>query len=184
LLSCGIATYLPNGDGTFRAVFSAQSTLAPVDWSTATITAGDFNGDGRTDVEVSSLGLGGVLDYLSNGDGTFHEASGPATSLPRQLDFGLAVSDEQLWLARSGNDLQIDVMGTTSQRTVSNWFAPTGNQPLEITAGGLKLDNQVAQLVQAMATYSSNNPGFNPVAASQVPNDTALQNTIAAAWHS
>ena len=75
-------------------------------------------------------------------------------------------------------------MGTTSQRTVSNWFAPTGNQPLEIIAGGLKLDNQVAQLVQAMATYSSNNPGFNPVAASQVPNDTALQNTIAAAWHS
>ncbi len=30
----------------------------------------------------------------------------------------------------------------------------------EITAGGLKIDSQISQLVQAMATYSANNTGL------------------------
>jgi hypothetical protein len=53
-------------------------------------------------------------------------------------------------------------------------------------AGGLKIDNQVSQLVQAMATYSANNPGFDPTASSihTIPNDTNLQSSVAAAWHS
>lgn len=88
-----------------------------------------------------------------------------------------------LWFATSGNNLQIDVMGTTNQLTVPNWITAGGNQPLEITAGGLKLDGEVSQLVQAMATYSSGNPAFNPTAASQSPTDSALQGAIAAAWH-
>lgn len=67
---------------------------------------------------------------------------------------------------------------------MADWLTAGGNKALEITAGGLKLDNQISQLVQAMATYSANNPGFDPVTASQAPNDTSLQNAIAAAWHS
>jgi hypothetical protein len=55
----------------------------------------------------------------------------------------------------------------------------------EITAGGLKLDSQISQLVQAMATYSAANPGFDPTSSSvhTLPNDTALQSSMAAAWH-
>jgi hypothetical protein len=34
-----------------------------------------------------------------------------------------------------------------------------------------------------MATYSANNPSFNPATASQMPNDPTLQAAIAAAWH-
>jgi hypothetical protein len=49
--------------------------------------------------------------------------------------------------------------------------------------GGLKLDSQVAQLVQAMATYAANNPGFDPTAVFQGAHDPALQSAIAAAWH-
>jgi VCBS repeat protein len=33
--------------------------------------AGDFNGDGKTDIAISAWRLGGVGVYLSNGDGTF-----------------------------------------------------------------------------------------------------------------
>jgi hypothetical protein len=51
------------------------------------------------------------------------------------------------------------------------------------TADGLKLDSQVAQLVSAMASFSSANPGFDPTTATQVPNDPALQGVVAAAWH-
>jgi hypothetical protein len=53
-----------------------------------------------------------------------------------------------------------------------------------ITARGLKLDSQVAQLVQAMATYAADNPSFNPVTATEAPKSSALQSAIAAAWHS
>jgi hypothetical protein len=70
--------------------------------------------------------------------------------------------------------------------TVNGWFSSSSNQLQEIAAGGLKIDNQISQLVQAMATYSAANPGFDPTASSvhTLPNDTSLQNTLAAAWHS
>jgi hypothetical protein len=166
------------------------------------------NGASASDtlVGITSTVVSGSNDTLIAGSGTdtlsatgssdfyqFGQSSGQAiivngassnTSASNQLNFGTGISDQQLWFARSGNDLQIDLMGTSSEATVAGWFASTGNQLSEITAGGLKLDSSVAQLVQAMATYSSNNPGFNPSAASQAPNDTALQNSIAAAWHS
>ena len=74
-------------------------------------------------------------------------------------------------------------MGSQTQATVAGWFSGAGAQLGEITAGGLKLDTQVAQLVQAMATYSAANPGFNPVAAIAAPNDPTLQTQIAASWH-
>jgi hypothetical protein len=57
------------------------------------------------------------------------------------------------------------------------------NQLDQITAGGFTLfNNQVAQLVQAMATYSANNLGFDPTAVAQAPNDPTLQNAIPTRW--
>jgi hypothetical protein len=34
-----------------------------------------------------------------------------------------------------------------------------------------------------MATFASNNPGFDPTLTAQAPNDANLQSTLAAAWH-
>jgi len=50
---------------------------------------------------------------------------------------------------------------------------------------GSMLDTQLNVLVQAMATYSSGHPGFDPTAPinSSAPNDPALQSAIAADWH-
>ena len=45
------------------------------------------------------------------------------------------------------------------------------------------LDSQVAQLVQAMATYTAGHAGFDPTAVTQMPNDSPLQSAIASAWH-
>jgi hypothetical protein len=102
-----------------------------------------------------------------------------------ELDFLGGITDDELWFAHSGNDLQIDLMGTTTEVTIANWFG-SGNHPLqEITAGGLKLDSQISQLVQAMATYSANNSGFDPTASTvhSIPNDSGLQTALATAWH-
>ena len=68
----GIGSYLSNGDGTFHAVYSSQIGADWVDWPTAKVISGDFNGDGKTDIAVIALGLGGIGSYLSNGDSAFH----------------------------------------------------------------------------------------------------------------
>jgi DNA/RNA endonuclease YhcR with UshA esterase domain len=75
----GIATYLSNGDGTFTAVFSPQgATHTDWDsWSSPKVVTGDFLGNGRTDIAVLNPGQGGIADYLSNGDGTFHAVFSP-----------------------------------------------------------------------------------------------------------
>jgi hypothetical protein len=35
-----------------------------------------------------------------------------------------------------------------------------------------------------MATFQTNNPGFDPTAVAQAPNDPTVQAAIAASWHS
>jgi hypothetical protein len=75
-----------------------------------------------------------------------------------------------------------DILGSSTDVTVNNWFSSSANQLHEIVVGGLKLDSQVSQLVQAMATYSVNNPAFDPTSSdnSTLPNDASLQNAVAA----
>jgi hypothetical protein len=103
----------------------------------------------------------------------------------REIDFGAGVAHDQLWLQRSGNELQIDLLGTNQDLTVSGWYAGNARAQVQsIDAGdGLKLDSQLQQLVTAMATYSANNAGFNPTQVAQMPTDQTLQTAIAGAWH-
>jgi Ca2+-binding RTX toxin-like protein len=101
-----------------------------------------------------------------------------------EIDFTGGITDQNLWFQQSGNNLQIDLLGTNDQITVNNWFSGAGFQVTSIDADGLKIDSQLAQLVSAMATYGANNSGFNPTTATSMPTDATLQSTIAAAWHS
>jgi len=133
---------------------------------------------------LTNTGTGGFYDY-NTGAGQAVIANGASTnaSASNELDFGSGITDNKLWFEHVGNDLQIDLMGTANKVDIAGWFSSPGNQLQEITAGGLKLDSQVSQLVQAMATYSANNTGFSPAVATQAPNDPALQSAIAASWH-
>jgi hemolysin type calcium-binding protein/hemolysin type calcium binding protein len=103
-----------------------------------------------------------------------------------EIDFGAGVAHDQLWLQRSGNDLQIDLLGTNQDLTVSGWYAGNARAQVQsIDAGDdLKLDSQLQQLVAAMATFSANNAGFDPTQVAQMPTDQTLQTAITAAWHS
>ncbi len=185
-----------NGAGTSDALVGITTVVASGGNDTLTAGSGTdtltANGSGATLIAGSGTdrlidnGTGGFYQF-GRGDGTstiVNGASG-ATSPSNELDFGAGVSDENLWFIKSGNNLQIDIMGTNSHVTVSGWFANAGNDLQEITAGGLEIDSQVSSLVQAMATYSANNHGFSPTASgnTQAPNDPNLQAAIAAAWH-
>lgn len=134
---------------------------------------------------MTDVGAAGHYEYDAGaGQAMIINGSSGQAAASNELDFGSGITDERLWFRRTGNNLQIDLLGGTSEVIVRDWFAATGNQLAEITAGGLKLDSSVAQLVQAMAVYSATHPDFNPTSVAQAPNDPALQSAIAAAWHS
>jgi hypothetical protein len=191
-LSHGItATNLAAG-----APVAAEQGLAGADSFTGT-TGNDYV-TGRAGNDV--LAGGGGNDTLVGGGGydTYQIAAGAGhtvvnnlasdgvTTANGEIDFGAGITDQKLWFVQSGNDLQIDVLGTTQQVTVAGWFggnARAQTQSIVDTTDGLKVDSQVSQLVSAMAAYSAANPGFDPTQTSQVPNDPNLQGAVAAAWH-
>lgn len=114
---------------------------------------------------------------IYNGSATNGAASG-------DVSFGSSITSTDLWFQRYGNALVIDVLGTHEQVTIEGWYKYTNRDVQEITADGLVLDSRVSQLVQAMATYSADHPGFDPATATQMPSDPTLQTALANAWHS
>ena len=139
-------------------------------------------GGAGNDTLIGGAGNNAYLASAATGQTTI-DANGTAGAT-NVLDFVGGITDENLWFQQSGNDLKIDLLGTHTQVDVNGWFANSHNQLQEISAGSLKVDSQVSQLVQAMATYSANNPGFDPTSSgASVPNDTSLQTAVSAAWH-
>ena len=135
----------------------------------------------------NNIMVGGAnATYLYHpGDGSDVIVNGTAseTTATGMLDFGSTLSADNFWFVKSGNDLQIDILGAHEQVTVADWFAGGSHQLQEIKAGGVEIDANVQQLVQAMAVYSTAHPGFDPTATSQMPSDAHLQTGVAASWH-
>jgi hypothetical protein len=128
--------------------------------------------------------------YLASSGGghvTINNATSSGSAAQGQLDFSSGITKENLWFVQSGNNLNIDIMGTQNQFTIANWFGtnPAASLAEIVDGSGLKLDSAVSQLVQAMATYSANNTGFDPTASglTSLPADTNLQSAVGAAWH-
>jgi hypothetical protein len=78
-----VAIYLGNGDGTFTLAAS-QPTVNLV--NPASVTAGDFNGDGILDLAIADAGSTALTILKGNGDGTFTQVSGEPT-LPQFSNF-------------------------------------------------------------------------------------------------
>jgi Ca2+-binding RTX toxin-like protein len=173
-----------------QAINDAASTFTWTGSSTnPTLTGNDYG------YNIFQLG-GGLETAIGGARNNVYQASTstgqadivlPASAASKnELDFVGGIASNNLWFQQSGNDLKIDLLGTNTQVNVSGWFSGGSNELQEITAGGLKIDSQISQLVQAMATYSAGNPGFDPTASSvhTIPNDASLQSSLAAAWHS
>lgn len=135
--------------------------------------------------EVANGGERSNIYQVSASTGQAEIRLSTAASSKNELDFMAGITDENLWFKQSGNNLEIDILGTNTSVTIDDWFSGSAGALQTISAGGLKIDSQISQLVQAMATYSAHNPGFNPASSSvhTLPGDSALQSTLAAAWH-
>jgi serralysin len=123
------------------------------------------------------------LYHPGDGRDVIINGTAAATAASGTLDFGAGMSADNFWFVKSGNDLQVDILGTHEQVTIADWFAGGSHQLQEIKAGGLELDAGVTQLVQAMATYAGSHPGFDVTATAQLPSDAQLHAIIAASWH-
>jgi Ca2+-binding RTX toxin-like protein len=166
------ADYLDGGSGVNTAYYDTSSNAVQVNLAAHAGLSGDAQGDvlvniqnvvgssfgdnltgdagnniliGKGGADAYAFGRGGGQDTIVNGLSGNSGATGA-------LDFASGIATNQLWLLRSGNDLQIDVMGSTDHVIVSGWCASaTADLAQLTTAGGLKLDSQLQQLVQSMA---------------------------------
>jgi Ca2+-binding RTX toxin-like protein len=175
LLTYTLGANLENLTGTGAGQTLTGNTLGN------TLTGGGANqtlvGGGGSDTYRVGAGMGHTTVNNTAADGI--------TTANGEVAFEAGVANTQLWLERVGNDLQIDILGSSDHLTVSGWYG--GNDRAQVqritTADGKALDSQIDQLVSAMAAFTTGNPGFNPVTASQMPSDPTLQVTIASAWH-
>ncbi|MEW6346969.1 MAG: calcium-binding protein [Pseudomonadota bacterium] len=175
------------GDHDTLSAGSVANAVLSSSGTNNTLIAGTGGGDQIEDnasgYDYFDVGVGDGAVSLNNG----YYGATSATLPTDELDFGSGISDSDLWFSRSGYDLLVNVMGTNTSVDITGWFGgpdgASGDPLAKITAGGLSITSQVSQLVQAMATYSGDNPGFNPVTATQMPASTALQSVIAVSWH-
>jgi hypothetical protein len=118
---------LGNGDGTF---YAAPSSPVTVGYNSTSVAMGDFNGDGKPDLAVSSFIDSAMTILLGNGDGTFT----PATKSPFSAGYNpqsVAVGDfnrdgiADLAVANAGVNPVIILLGNGD-----GTFTPAANIPV------------------------------------------------------
>ncbi|AON56073.1 calcium-binding protein [Herbaspirillum seropedicae] len=129
--------------------------------------------DGGAGNDTYLFGKGSNSDAINNYDSTGTEND--------RVVIGAGVSEDQIWLQRTGNDLRLTLIETNEKLTVRNWYSGSAYHVDGFDLGNGKhlLESQVDTLVSAMAAFA-------PPAAGQTtfPADyqTALNPVIAANW--
>ncbi|WP_443114084.1 calcium-binding protein, partial [Herbaspirillum seropedicae] len=132
------------------------------------------NGNDSLDGGAGSDSLSGGKgnDRLVGGDGNdvyrFNRGDGVDTVIDADATQGNTdileltdINQQNLWLQHIGDDLQIDILGSSDQIIVKGWYAQnnwTGPNRLELikTAEGYTMnDSDVEHFVQAMAAFSA-----------------------------
>jgi len=177
-----VVSGIPSGailsDGHGHSSSPGATSVDVSSWNLATLTVlppPDFIGNFQLTVTTSAT------DSAVLSDGQTHTSTNlaQATQTFNVIVTPPGTSSEAQMIGSTGNDtLQWQVINELG------WF-DTPSQLNDIkTSDGSTLDHSaVAQLVQAMATYSAGNPGFDPTSATQAPSDPGLQTAIAASWH-
>ncbi|MCP1445048.1 Ca2+-binding RTX toxin-like protein [Pseudomonas sp. GGS8] len=103
------------------------------------------------------------------------------------LQFGAGISANQLWFSKNGWDLEVSVIGTADKVTISKWsFWGPGSwekaqhiEQFRTADGKVLLENQVDQLVGAMAAFAPPAPGETSLPQNY---QTSLNAVIASNW--
>jgi Ca2+-binding RTX toxin-like protein len=166
-------------------------TIHGVDGMAVTIIGGTSNdsllGANRNDTLRGGTGndvlegrAGNDTYAFTRGDGNDRVVASTVTGSDT-VAFGAGVAHDQLWFARSTNDLVISVVGEDQSVTVSGWYASANNRITDISAGDGFTATAVGidLLVQAMSGFSP-----PPLGQTTLPDPLAsdLAPALAANW--
>ncbi|WP_271466428.1 putative Ig domain-containing protein [Paracidovorax valerianellae] len=138
--------------------------------------------DGAAGADTLIGGIGNDTYWLGRGYGFDTIQENDTTSGNQDIaKFGGDISSRQLWFRKSGNHLEVSVIGTSDKFTVSDWYSGAKNQVERFEAGdGKSLTNsQVQNLVQAMASFSPPATGQTTLPANY---QSGLESVLAANW--
>ncbi|MET1079124.1 MAG: calcium-binding protein, partial [Pseudomonas sp.] len=157
------------------------------------VLGGEGNDSLRGDAGNDTLDGGAGKDSLNGGDGsdTYLFGKGSGQDVISNNDAGIGIKDtlqlaegtlaQQLWLRKTGNSLEVSVIGTGDKVTINDWYS-NNNYHLEqfkTADGKTLLDSQVQNLVNAMAAFGVPAGGEGNLTASQ---REQLNVVIAANW--
>jgi YD repeat-containing protein len=171
-----VSVLLGDGDGTFQNQVQYAVGSGPI-----ALVAGDFNGDGRTDLAVANYNSNDVSVLLGNGDGTFQHqvryavGTGPTSVVVGDFNgdgrIDLAVvnfgdKDMSVLLGKSDGTFQNQVryaVGTGPSALVAGDFTRDGRTDLAVANGGYRGSNYVSVLLGLNGTFAAPGPfAINP----------------------
>jgi Ca2+-binding RTX toxin-like protein len=170
------------GDGD-NVVFGAAND----DW----LVAGDGNDHIRGGTGDDFLRAGGGINTVEGGTGNDHYALGRDNAYTTIIERSGAadrisfvdetIRPEHVWFSQSGDDLHIDLLGSSDEVRIENWFGSSNRQIESIVlSNGSALEvAAVNQLVAAMATF--NHPSASEAGLQQSV-DPLIEPVIAVAW--
>ena len=148
-----------------------------------------LNGGLGNDVLIGGAGNDTLFGGL--GDDTYLFGTGSGKDLIKNEDilgfgndivlFDAGITADQVWLRKSGNDLQVSLIGTADSFNVQNWYTNTMNRidSLQLADGKTLLASEVQTLVSAMAAFTPPAIGQTSLTTQQ---HAALDSVIAASW--
>jgi Ca2+-binding RTX toxin-like protein len=139
-----------------------------------------INGGAGADLLVGGVGSDDYVLARGYGIDTIQEDDATAGNADRAT-FATGIASDQLWLTRSGDDLEISVIGTTDKFVVADWYAGDQHrvEQFRTADGKVLVDAQVQNLVNAMASFAPPAMGQTTLPPTYA---SSLQPTIAANW--
>ncbi len=187
LTANGYGTSLQGGAG--NDILTAQQIIGLV-WN-LTYNGGTGNdqikGSYAKDTYVFNRGDGWdtISDDLRFYPGTsapdYFAANPNAPEYQDQVQFGPAIDASQLWFQRTGDDLQVSLVGETDGMTITGWYTSMFREIEEfrLSDGRMLRNEDVNALVQAMAAFSP-----PPAGQTHLSQDyqSVLEGVLAANW--
>ena len=118
------------------------------------------------------LGRGDARDLISNAD-----TDGGAD----RLLFGADIGRNQIWFARSGENLVVSVLGGMDRATLQGWYSGADNRldRFELSDGAILAATQVQQLVNAMSAFVAPPAALSDLTLEE---QQSVESVIAANW--
>lgn len=145
--------------------------------------AGNDTLDGKAGTDTLVGGAGNDTYKLGRGYGADTISENDATVGNTDVAvFDIGIAADQLWFLKVGNNLEVDIIGTSDKFTLTNWYLSSQYhlEQFKTSDGKTLLDSQVQNLVSAMAAFA-------PPPAGQTTLNDAQQNAllpvISANWH-